>query len=675
MSIDTSFAKLDEELSLFLHDAYPALFRNTVFQVLAIAAAALGVGLWLRMRLLEKPAPTHRESADKKYHSLLPALLLVLLAIQWQKKDLQGGMLLLILSVLVCGAAIYALLSWRQIGVTLAIAALWLTLPMKDIPLMVAARADWVDIAQYSLPGKIGVFATGKFVCGRMVVLSLFAGILSVVIVAYYTYRRYLFRETAAQFFTGVSACPKCGRILTGEGKYCAACGTNVEGLPRSEFIWEEEEDPVYCPNCGRAMRNRDFCVGCGFGKKIGEIVKDEAKDAVKEQVVKYVVLGLIALIVFVPIFLGNVTKFLAGGRAEVSNAFTEKFDQWYQDENLADDAAWLADFDASNQALFDFNSKGFRVMPERLSYNNLYIYIQYLDASYYQMTVQQQISAAVHAKDGSEKQALGDYFNGTLDLQTQALGSGLSMMSSGGVSGTLRVLENAAADGLRFCLSYVPMWLRYILLPGTAVFGLWRWLTLRKKKPSLNPLKTAAGELEDQEALDKLRKAGAAARKKDRMYAAIGIGIVVIFMAVGFAKDIRMANEKTYTYQTAMNEAFTVNGPALVLWFNECASDPETALGEKEEAQSLLESCCLALEFVTQAEPPESLEAETAAAATETAAALKEALEIMQQRLAEGQLPGKEEISRASALFKTGMNLDSVLIYHNTMEQLSEMF
>lgn len=57
-----------------------------------------------------------------------------------------------------------------------------------------------------------------------------------------------------------VIICPKCGKEMEGEARYCSGCGT---------YLWEEnqpkEEQERLCANCGNPLKkDARFCGKCG---------------------------------------------------------------------------------------------------------------------------------------------------------------------------------------------------------------------------------------------------------------------------------------------------------------------------------------------------------------------------------------------------------------------------
>jgi len=61
--------------------------------------------------------------------------------------------------------------------------------------------------------------------------------------------------------------CPNCGKEIK-EGKFCMNCGTKLPNITEEmPSTWEEEkklEKSVFCPNCGKEIKEGNFCIHCG---------------------------------------------------------------------------------------------------------------------------------------------------------------------------------------------------------------------------------------------------------------------------------------------------------------------------------------------------------------------------------------------------------------------------
>ena len=49
--------------------------------------------------------------------------------------------------------------------------------------------------------------------------------------------------------------CPKCGKELPAQAKFCFECGSKIEILA---------EDEIICPKCGEKTKKGKFCFLCG---------------------------------------------------------------------------------------------------------------------------------------------------------------------------------------------------------------------------------------------------------------------------------------------------------------------------------------------------------------------------------------------------------------------------
>lgn len=56
--------------------------------------------------------------------------------------------------------------------------------------------------------------------------------------------------------------CPKCGKVMEAEAKFCSACGTPLD-VPEAS---NEENNENICKNCGNVLRpEARFCGKCGM--------------------------------------------------------------------------------------------------------------------------------------------------------------------------------------------------------------------------------------------------------------------------------------------------------------------------------------------------------------------------------------------------------------------------
>lgn len=63
--------------------------------------------------------------------------------------------------------------------------------------------------------------------------------------------------------------CPKCNASIIDTAKFCSKCGVNIKKYE------EENAKDRFCPECGTAITDGDFCTECGF--KIGAVTTDAA--------------------------------------------------------------------------------------------------------------------------------------------------------------------------------------------------------------------------------------------------------------------------------------------------------------------------------------------------------------------------------------------------------------
>ena len=678
MGLTTGISEIGIEASEAVLRLYPVLGRNTVLLFAGLLLASAGLSVLIRALLLRKAGWIHRRSTPLKCHYTLMVLLVIFLILQ-AFHGLSGlSLWLFLLSAAAVCAAIFGLFTWRRFGIAAAILSLWLTLPLREIPTLIANVKDYLSLSSFSVPGKVGVYTLAVYACGRFTVFSLIAAVLSILTIAYYTKRRYLFRDSQALWFQHLACCPACGAPIVKSGNFCKYCGKPIQGRGCSMLKWKALEKDQYCANCGKNMGDHEECSDCGKPEFIGKTVKNAVKKSLGDEVKKYGTIALAAVVFLLPLLINDPLKYLTQGSAAVTNAYVDRLNEWHSDPSAAENASWLREYDEASAALYALNGRGFTVIPERLNYANEYIYIQYLDASYYQMAVMEKIDETVHRNDPAAFEGLGSYFNETMRMQQQALASGLSMITLGG--NKLLAAENMVVDSFRFYTSFIPVIIRVILLflAGTLSLGCGLYLTWKAPDPSPFASVMLTGDnTEEAAALQtKMKKAV----KEERVITCLGILLAVVFLAVTAFIEARTQKAPEPTFASSMDQGFTDNAGFLIGWLSSCSTDPADALSKKDLVLQVIDDKQEALHDLTDAFIPAVSEADEEmiqrrAEARKIAGEFRTALDKVRVSLEAGLLPDKSTVSETLSLLIDGMKIDQKLKTEEAFSALEDLF
>ena len=670
MDPNTPIAEIGTRVVEALGRLFPLLAKNSILVFLGLALCTLGISLFVRARLLFK-AGYLRRSKILKFHYGLMAMLVLLLILQACHNYGRFGTAFLILSLLFVLLSIFGLITFRKFGVAAAIISLWLTLPLREIPEIILLVQDYQNLSEFSIPGKLGIYTFDVMEAGRFLSLALIAAVLTVIVAAYYTKRRYLFRSSAA-LFKNAAICPKCGAPIVKAGHFCAYCGADISGRGVSELQWEPLEDDTCCTNCGKELNDLGICDFCGQSGYFNAVVKDVKKDA-KNVLLKIGAIVLSVVLVFIPLLISDPLNYLTKGSAEITNTYIDKLNAWAEDPALAKDSTWLAEYDAASDALYECNGRCFTILPSRLNYTETYAYIQYLDASYYQMAVLEEMDEIVHTKGPEDFNGLGSYFMKTIDMQQQALTGSLKLILGDG--NLLISVETIVLDTLRYWLSFVPMLVWIILLFALGGLALAGAVFLMLKAPDISPFKKLALNMDDSATRAAQEKERRAAAKKDRIITLIAVAIVVAFFVGDYLIESNIQKNKApeWSFSSARDQGFTQTTVDLLPWLSECRTDPDAALLKKDEALKTIQASKEALDYLTERAIPEA-ESYTLddVNVTKIAKELTPWLNKISAGLESGQLPNQETITETIRLLNEGTQYDQKLKAKEALEELS---
>lgn len=644
-----------------------SVFRHTLlYTILCIAAALVftaGAGLFVYARLRSKPAylcvRTSRPAGQYLFAALVAALAVLRFA------DGSGALhrVLAAASALIGAAGIFGVLTRRQSGAVLSLVSVWLSLPAGELPAVLGAIRDRSNIGAYAPASRVAVLAAGSYILSRTVVLALIASAITVVMIAYFTKRRYLFRSAQLHYFSGIAVCPDCGAPACSEGRFCPVCGTDLEGLPRSGLKWEPLDEAKFCTECGARLDDGGHCRACEKGAPLSGTLKSSIGDALKDTLKSKLIYLVVPVLLLLPIFLGNGPGFIPKGSAAVHNAYVARFNEWYDDPAIAENETWLASYEEAADALYRVNGRVLDLNPDRLGYTDLYVYLQYSEASFSQMAVLERIDRAVHEADPSEKDTLSALFNETADLQQRALAGGLGLISS-----ARNKLKNLVVDSCRFYLSWIPHAVTVIVLFVLGAAALIAGAVLCARRKGGSPFTVAALSAnvtaEQKRAAEQRHRTY---RRRERTAMLIGTAIALLAIGVGFgvsyAKNVRTGP----TAEDALHTALIEDGASVIAWLSECQTDPQNALAHRSGVIRTIDGCTAGLDRI-QTDP------EIGPAFSDVIDPLLNELSELKKTAGSDALPDSDTCKRITDLFLQAAERYEQRLVQQTLDALNDL-
>lgn len=662
MLSNAPFTQLEEAADSFIKSEYPKALTNAFLLFLSIIVFTVGISLLVYSILKQKSAYVSERLTKKAYHYLLMIIGIALSVLQFDSSAGTPLLLFSIASIAIAVAGALILFFRKRLGVSFLLISVWMTLPLKEAFKLSAVYADWFSISQYNAASKVAILAADKMIIGRIAVLALIASIITVLTIAYYTKRRYFFKSSYERWFSDVSSCPVCQSPLTGNAQFCPTCGKSIEGSEPSQLKWAPLDDPKYCEKCGKSLSANGTCQHCDFSKSLQADLDNLFAGNISDKVKSLIACILVAVIVFIPVFRGNVIGQLVEDAALYNNRYVETFKEWRDDPSLSADPSWLAEYDARSTALSDFNSRIFEVEPDNLNYLMLYEYVQYAEASYSQMAVLQRTNEAVHLLKPLDASTLGAYFDKTLSLQQQALISGLKLNI-----GWWQSAQNLILDSCRFYLALIPsVVLSCILLSGGTI-GIVLSIVLLLKHRNKSPFifkATADISLEEKQ----MREAQYAKyARTERIYTIIGSAIAVTIIALGMLLSINTTNPASTTEGTIQTVFFS-EGTELILWLSDCQNDPQKAINDRERINLLLEDCTNHLTVLTQSS---EIDEEMSFVLDQ----LQVNIDVLKADIASERLPENATIKQLTEWLIKGMDQQSQRLIEVVFDSLQELF
>ena len=655
--------RLEEETAASLSAALPKTLLLSYLTWAAIVVFTVGAGLLLWSVLRTRRAYVSERMTKKTAHYVLSFLPVGLAVLQLFDLNGSAATVFAAVSLLVALIGTGGLLLRRKPGLVFAVLGVWLSLPGKEAPRVAAIYADMKQLDAYNAASKTAIFATDRVILGTVTGLAFLAAVITLVYVVCYTRRRYLFRSAFACWFGELSSCPACGAPLVSEGDYCPACGEEIRELPRSVLRWEPLDEPRCCENCGHDLDKNGSCRSCDALGALQKRVDESARDEIMGKVKYVVACLLVALFVFLPLLRGETLQKLTAGILPVNDAFVSRCNEWMEDPALSQDEAWLKSFDEAANALYEMNARLFEAKAERMSYKELYGYIQYIEASYKQMAVIQRISAAVHEGRSPEEEDLGGYYNGTLRLQQQALASPLLLQVS-----TVNTAIHAVEDSSRYYFSFLPGAAVAVLFGvlGVLLTAAGVVLFLRRRDPSPLEREAYVGLSEQEKAVRKEKNR--ALRKSERTVALLGVGLALVILGVSFAVTFVKNAGAAPTVEERVHAVFNADAVTLTTWISNCSADPEKALADAPQIDAVLERSMEQLDAVLQDDEADA-DLKTLCEAT------FEAYGDLRGLIEKGALPDRETQKAVGELLLEGMKLDAEKLIENAFESLEDLF
>ena len=661
----TPTQQLDYSVASSTEQAAQALLRNGWIIAAALAVFAVGAVLFAVALAKRRPALAFWRATPKKFHYGLIVLLAALVFLQYLALGSGGSVVLLIVSAAVFVVAAAGLFMRRLFGPVAAVVLLFLALPIRELPLVSTAVGDLRSLGQYSTPARTGVYAVSQMILYRCLIFELIAGVLAAVTAHYYARRRYLFRENQKLWFDGLSACPKCGTVLVEQGDFCPVCGTSVKGKPVSVPRVKFELHRAHCVRCGSELRD-GRCPYCQSDEPLRALVFKQTRKALADQLKSWGIVALAAVLVLIPAVLGSATSEMTKGSAAGNNAFVDRLNEWADNSALSKNTQWLADFDASAEALYEFNARGFAIDPGRLSYGELLEYVQYIDASYWQMDAMDGIVLAVRGGDPELAGNSFSAFNETQNRQLQAALSGANATLSGNI---LQKAERIVVDGLRYWLHFTGFLIPAIVLGLLGAAGVVAAIVLGLPRSDA-PFKTVAWEQQDTVTLAIARDQG---KRDRRITIAAGVLVVLVFAAL-FAGNLAKSSRRTENpgYGELMSTAYVENGYVLVRWLALCRTDSASAAAQAQAAADAMDRYAGALEKILACEPDDNVDSEMLSSSKALAETILPLLRRTSEDARKGTLPEQSASSRLIELTREGMIVVSERLWSEAFDKLA---
>lgn len=276
--------------------------------------------------------------------------------------------------------------------------------------------------------------------------------VIAIVLTVYYYRRRFLFTPNRLDMPT----CIKCGKPINKGDNFCTCCGNKLQLNPiRLKVISLDEA--IYCKKCGKNIQIKGCCK-CEGVEQLEKHFRNIKYDKAKEWLYKLIILAIVILAIFLPAWIDRV-NYLSRDKADVSDAYVERYIEFYERPDVACDAEWLAGFDSDSNALYAIDSRWKNIRLEEINSNNLAYYCFYAEASFKQMKVMEAIRELVHSVANgtvdqgtfqTKRAGLANDFDNTLVQQSEANAYARNLLSDRDLFDNV---ETYFAGGIRYYL------------------------------------------------------------------------------------------------------------------------------------------------------------------------------------------------------------------------------
>ena len=647
-------------------------FYIIALSLILLCAAASVIVFRLRVR---KPQFLFRRTTPLGFHKVMLAVMLLLTVIQSIHLNSSISMVIFAASIAALIAALFGMLRFSHVGLYAEICFIWLSLPVKELYSVLAARNDFSELSSFSAPGQAGVYAASEYIVFRAIVLEIIAAVLTVIVIGYYARRRYLFSDFARRNFTGLTECPACGIPLVFEGDYCPCCGTDIRHLARSVMTEEPVIIDRHCRGCSKELRDGGICGKCDSDgttpASLGASLRSAIAEQGKAKLKSFIALAVVVIIAIVPVIVSGPLDYMVNGSAQVNNEFVEKVNEFKSDVSLADDPEWLASFDAAADELYQFDSRSFYIDPSRLDYNDLYAYIGYSEAAYDQMIAIEKMTEAVRAKDLDSLSGFAGAFDRANSSMLSALTGSMSILQSI-KDNVFMSVENIIVDSLRFYLSFIDDMILIIVLLSAAGAAVITAVILtvvdgrRKKDDLFAHREYDAGKKQPEELLKKRYK-------KERAIEA-GIAAAAAAVIIGASLIGVLAGPNTpQTLSQASTDLYVAQGAELELWIAENGNSAEVTDEQLTRAESIIEAMLRDIAVISETAPTDE-DTDSAAAwdVTEDAEALGRELYAFASYLKSG---ASYDTNKLLGLITQGMKDQQKAVIEDAVSAMMDMF
>ena len=612
----------------------------------------------------------YKKTTPLVFHRVMPVILVLIAVMQANHLNSTGARVMFGISLAMLLIALIGLWRFWRVGMIAEIGFLWLALPIKELPAVFAAKSDFSHIGVFSAPGQAGVYAAADYIVSRAVVLELIAAVLTALVAGYYSRRKYLFSRSTHLHFDRLTKCPACGIPLVFEGDFCPCCGQDIRHLPRSVMTRGAVIRDKFCRNCGKRLDD-DYCSNCAAREEkiehLSESVKGIFVDQGKAKIMGLVTAAVVMAVFFVPVLVSNPIGYLTRGSAQVNNDYVDLFNEVYDDSAVAKDAAWLESFDEATDALYQFDMRVFYLNVSRLDYNDLYTYVGYSEAAYYQMIVLEKTQTAVYDGDFESLETLSSYFNGTNSAMTDALAGSLTLTQN--VKSNIFLSgENMAVDSLRFYLSFIRMDLMGIIfLAAAAGCGIATIIIRRKiRKDELFVRCEYTETSEDADAVERRRYV------KGRWVEIVAGAATVTVLILCIIIEIAAKNNAPKDFSAAFTDLYITQNIALEMWIADAQNADTLSEKQIQEARDIVADMQDDIDVILDADKDSVDDIMMMWNIVADAGLLGDELDEFSRTLSAGKMPDTENIID---LMKQGMKYQQKILIDDAMDTMLGLY